>query len=140
MPVPREYQRATDEFQAFLASARDAAALGSTHQAYTMTQGVLQTFRRRLELADAVRFASVLPGLVRALFVAEWDPAEPRRPFEDRAAMTREAQRLRPDHNLAPDSCIRDVARALRRHLPDEAAFERVLATLPPGARDFWAP
>ena len=49
MTVPLEYLRATDNFFTFLQEARDAASLITTHQAYTMTQGVLQTFRRHLD-------------------------------------------------------------------------------------------
>lgn len=139
MPVPAQYQRATDDFFAFLIDAKDEAGLTTTNQAYTMAQGVLQTFRRRLSLPDAVRFAGVLPAVVRALFVADWDPAEPQRPFADRAAMTAEVRALRPDHNFSPDTAIRDVAAALRKHV-DEAIFDRMLATLPAGAVDFWRP
>ena len=139
MPVPAQYQRATDDFFAFLIDAKDEAGLTTTNQAYTMAQGVLQTFRRRLSLPDAVRFAGVLPAVVRALFVADWDPAEPQRPFADRVAMTAEVRALRPDHNFSPDTAIRDVAAALRKHV-DEAIFDRMLATLPAGAVDFWRP
>lgn len=139
MPVPAQYQRATDDFFAFLVDAKDEAGLTTTNQSYTMAQGVLQTFRRRLSLPDAVRFAGVLPAVVRALFVADWDPAEPQRPFADRAAMTAEVRALRPDHNFSPDTAIRDVAAALRKHV-DEAIFDRMLATLPAGAVDFWRP
>ncbi len=137
MPVPSQYQRATDDFFAFLADARDAAGLTSVHQAYTMVQGVLQTFRRRLSLPDAIRFADVLPAVVRALFVADWDPAEPVRPFADRASMTAEVRALRPNHNFSPDTAIHDVAAALRRHV-DVPAFEAILAALPEGAAEFW--
>ncbi len=137
MPVPPEYQRATDNFYAFLTDARDTAGLTTTNQAYTMVQGVLQVFRRRLELREAILFAGILPPVLRAVFVAEWDPDEPRRPFGDLAAMTKEVQALRPDHNFAPDSSIRDVARALRRHV-DAGAFDAVLARLPDGAARFW--
>ena len=35
---------------------RDGCELGSRHQAYTTVQGVFQVFRRRLALADAIRF------------------------------------------------------------------------------------
>jgi uncharacterized protein (DUF2267 family) len=139
MTVPSEYLRATDHFSAFLLDARDMAGLVSTHQAYTMVQGVLQTFRRRLELREAIRFAGVLPPMLRALFIADWDPEEPRRPFEDRNVMTREVQALRVDHNFAPDTAIRDVARALRRHV-DVEKFDRLLARLPDGAAQFWQP
>jgi uncharacterized protein (DUF2267 family) len=102
-------------------------------------QGVLQAFRRRLDIKDAILFAGILPVGLRALFVADWDTAEPRRPFEDRAVMTKEVQALRAEHNFAPETAIRDVARALRRHV-DEVAFERILAGLPEGAAEFWKP
>jgi len=137
MPVPPQYQRATDDFFAFLAEARDQAGLSTVNQSYTMVQGVLQTFRRRLSLADAIRFAGVLPAVVRAVFVADWDPDEARQPFGDRAAMTAEVLALRPNHNFSPDTAIRDVAAALRRHV-DVPAFEAMLASLPEGAAEFW--
>ena len=139
MPVPPQYQRASDHFFAFLADARDEASLETTNQSYTMVQGVLQAFRRRLSLADAIRFAGVLPAVVRALFVADWDPDEPQRPFGDRASMTAEVQALRANHNFAPETAIRDVAAALRKHV-DAAEFDALLATLPAGASEFWRP
>jgi uncharacterized protein (DUF2267 family) len=138
MPVPSEYQRATDDFYKLLMDARDSAGLTTTNQAYTMLQGVLQVFRRRLEVNEAIRFLSVLPVGVRALFVADWD-VEPKRQFEDRSVMTKEVQALRAEHNFAPETAIRDAAIALRRNI-DEAAFDRVLATLPEGAAQFWQP
>ena len=137
MGIPPEYQRATDFFHQLLEDARDEADLNTVNQAYTMVQGVLQAFRRRLDFADAVRFANVLPVGARALFVQDWEIGEAKRPFEDRAVMTREVQGLRPQHNYAPENSIRAVARALRRNL-DEAALDRVLAALPEGAAEFW--
>ena len=139
MPIPMEYQRASEHFTGFLLDARDISLLGSTHQTYTMVQGVLQVFRRRLDLIDAIRFAAQLPPLLRAIFVTDWDVNEPRRLFDDRATMTKEVQALRASHNFAPDTAIRDVAKALRMHV-DEAAFDRVLAQLPEGAVQFWQP
>ncbi len=44
VPVPAEYERASAQFYAYLVDARDNAGLWSTHVAFTMTQGVLQTF------------------------------------------------------------------------------------------------
>lgn len=137
MTVPNEFEFASAEFSALLRDARDVAGLTSTHQAFTMVQGVLQAFRRRLDVADALRFAQVLPVGLRALFVQDWDPAEPVRPFSDRVTMTAEVQALRGDHNLSPATAIADVAVALRRHV-DNAHLDRVLAQLPPGAADFW--
>ena len=134
-----EHERASQEFTRFLLDARETSGLATIHQVYTMVQGVLQVFRRRLAMKDAVLFANVLPPLLRALFVAEWDTDEPRRPFGDRAVMTKEVQALRADHNFAPETSLRDVAIALRRNV-DEAALDRVLARLPEGAVQFWQP
>jgi uncharacterized protein (DUF2267 family) len=137
VPVPSEYQRATVDFYQFLADARDAAALTTTNQAYTMAQGVLQAFRRRLQVSEAIRFLAVLPVGLRALFAADWDIDETTKMFDDRAVMTKEIQSLRPLHNYAPETAIRDVAIALRRNL-DETALDRILSTLPQGAIQFW--
>ena len=137
MPVPPEYQRASQDFDAFLADARDSCDLVTTHQAFTVVQGVFLVFRRRLGLSDALAFAGALPPVLRALYVEGWSPDEPRRPFADLETMTAEVRSLRPAHNFAPDTAIHDVAVALRRHVPG-AALEAVLAQLPPGARDFW--
>jgi len=139
MPVPSEYSRAADHFYEFLLDARDTSDLGSTHQAYTMVQGVLQAFRRRLDIKDAILFAGVLPVGLRALFVADWDTDESRRQFEDRETMTKEVQALRADHNFSPETAIRDVACALRRNV-DETAFDQLLAKLPEGAVQSWQP
>lgn len=137
MPIPMELQHASDDFERFLADARDFSGLATRNQTYTMVEGVLLTFRRRLAVQQALDFADVLPPLLRAIFVSRWDISEPVLPFTDRATLTREVQALRQHHNFAPDSCLSDVARALRRHV-DTEAFDRVLATLPEGAADYW--
>jgi len=139
MVAPGEYQRATDHFYDFLKDLRDIAGFTTTNPAYTMTQGVFQVFRRRLELRDAIRFAGVLPAGLRALFVADWDPDEPPREFGDRECMTKEVLTLRPEHNYSTPTAIRDVARALRKHV-DERALDRVLAEMPKPAAEFWEP
>ncbi|MCZ4089516.1 DUF2267 domain-containing protein [Ensifer psoraleae] len=137
MTVPMEYRQASADFDRFILDVRDIAGLQTTNQAYTMVQAVLQTFRRRLDVPDGLLFANVLPPVLRAIFVADWDLEEPQMPFAGRFAMTREVQSLRPDHNLSPDTAIADVAAALRRNV-DEAVLDRVLARLPAGAADFW--
>ena len=137
MPIPMELQHASDDFERFLADARDGSGLATRNQTYTMVEGVLLCFRRRLAVQQALDFADVLPPLLRAIFVSRWDIAEPVLPFADRATLTREVQALRQHHNFAPDTCLVEVARALRRQV-DAEAFDRVLATLPDGAVDFW--
>ncbi|MEZ2127463.1 MULTISPECIES: DUF2267 domain-containing protein [unclassified Sinorhizobium] len=137
MTIPMEYQQASRDFERFLADACDIAMLQTRNQTYTMVQGVLQVFRRRLSLSEGIFFANALPPVLRAIFIADWDLAEPVRAFEDHAVMTREVQSLRRDHNFSPGSAIRDVAAALRRNI-DEATFDRVLGHLPKGAQEFW--
>lgn len=137
MPIPMAIQHASEDFERFLADARDTSGLATRNQTYTMVEGVLRTFRARLSPADAIRFAQVLPPVLRAIFVSDWDLALEPLPFGDRASLTREAQGLRQHHNFAPDTCIGDVAAALRR-ATDPAAFTAVLDTLPPGAAAFW--
>lgn len=137
MPVPTEYSHATEHFYEYFVDTRDTSGLVSTHQAYTMTQGVLQAFRRRLEFKDAILFAGVLPVGLRALFVADWDTEEPKNTFEDRVSMTKEVESLRVEHNWAPETAIHDVASALRRHV-DESNFNQILDRLPEGDTEFW--
>lgn len=137
MTIPLEYRQASADFERFILDARDTAGLQTTNQAYTMVQAVLQIFRCRLEISEALLFANVLPPVLRAIFVADWDIEEPTVPFSGRVAMTREVQAFRGNHNLSPDSAIADVAAALRRNV-DEAILDRVLARLPQGAIDFW--
>lgn len=137
MPIPSEYQRASLDFDKFMVDARDMAGLATTNMAWNMVVGVLHTFRHRLNAKDAVRFAHVLPPVLRAIFVADWNTDEPPLPFGDRAAMTREVQSLRAEHNFAPDTAIHDVATALRRTINEED-LDHMLASLPNGAADFW--
>lgn len=139
MPVPVEYERASDQFYDYLIDARDTAGLWSTHVTYTMTQGVFQVFRRRLSTQEAIAFANVLPICLRALFVTDWNPGEAKKAFTDRESMTAEVKLLREEHNFSPPTAIRDVALALRRHV-DQDTFDRLLAQLPEGAAEFWRP
>lgn len=139
MPYPREYQRASDEFAAFLDDLKRAAMYGSPHPAYTTTQAVFQVFRRRISLADGIRFAAALPAGLRALFVADWDPLEARVPFGSVDAMTTEARQLRPGHNFVEDDSIARVSTVLWRHV-EASRLGAVLAAMAPAARSFWSP
>lgn len=138
MPYPSEYQRASDDFAAFLEELKVASLYSSPHPAYTTTQAVFQVFRRRIAIEDGIRFAAALPAGLRALFVAEWDPAEPRRPFDTIARMTDEARQLRVGHNFVDDDSIALVSSTLWRHV-DAARLVQVLASMTPAARTFWA-
>lgn len=138
MPMPWTYRQATREWQAFLADAREAMNLTSDNATFTAVEGVLRAFRCRLTAQQAVDFAQVLPSVLRALFVADWQIAPPRPPGT-RADWTAEARALRPHHNLTPDHCVAATALALRKSVL-RADLDRCLATLPPFAADFWSP
>ncbi len=131
------YRHASREYQAILDDLKDRMDLESDNMAYTALDGVFHVFRRRVTAVEGLVFASVLPCVPRAIFVADWVPEELPLPWGTRAEMAKEAQTLRKDHNLTPDTCIEAVAWALRRAIraPDWAA---AVARLPEGAQAFW--
>jgi uncharacterized protein (DUF2267 family) len=137
MPYPYEYAIATQTWLQVLDAVRDETDLSTRNQAFTVMEGVLRTFRRRLEVQDSLRFADELPVAVRALYVHDWDVSLPRLPFRAPLELGEEVRSLRPHHNFAGATSVPDVARALRRfvHRP---RFDAVLTTLPPGAVLFW--
>lgn len=141
MTIPFDYTRASIEFEKLMVDARDCAGLSTTNMAWNMVVGVLWTFRRRLTVTQALRFAELLPAVPRAIFVEGWAAELEARceplPFEGREAMTEEVRSVRHEHNFSPPDSIRAVARALRRHV-DGAAFDRMLGELPAAARDYW--
>lgn len=81
-------------------------------------------------------FASILPPVTRAIYVEEWNPSVPVTPFPDRERLAWQAQHVRPDHNVAPETAIEDVAGALRRYI-DQAQLDRVLAGFSQQARAY---
>jgi uncharacterized protein (DUF2267 family) len=138
MPMPWTYRQATREWQAFLAEARSAMNLDSENTTYTAVQGVLFAFRRRLTPQQVIDFAQVLPSVLRALFVADWRLDDTPLPPGSRADWTAEAMALRPHHNLTPANCVEATALALRKSILRDD-LDRVLATLPPFAAEFWS-
>ena len=138
MPMPWTYRHASDEWRAILDEAKDRMALDSDNMTYTAIDAVLQVFRRRLTVPQALAFAAVLPAVPRAIFVADWNPDEEPVPFESREDMTREAKQVRKNHNLTPDNAIEATAIAIRRQA-NPIDFERALAKLPAGAQEFWS-
>ena len=126
------------EFEKFMLDARDTAGLATTNMAYNMVVGVLHTFRRRLTVRQAIGFANVLPAVLRAIFVSDWDTDQLRIEFQDIDAMTQEVKALRAQHNFSPESAIHDVAAALRRNVI-QPAFDNYLSTLSVSAQQFWS-
>lgn len=138
MTWPLEYQKASIDFEQFMLAARDEAGLATTNMAWNMVEGVLHVFRRRLNVAEAVAFANLLPPLIRALFLEGWRPELAPVPFTDRASLTEEVKQLRSAHNFSPPNAIEAVARALRKSV-DQAALEHFLESTSEGAVQFWA-
>ena len=137
MPMPWTYRHASKEFRAFLDDAKKRMNLVSDNSTYTAVDAVFQVFRRRLTPSQGLAFASVLPSVLRAIFVKDWDVSQNRAEFLSRAEMTKEAQLVRQHHNLTPDNAIEATAWALRRSM-DQRELDRVLSALPVEARDFW--
>jgi uncharacterized protein (DUF2267 family) len=138
MTIPLEYRQASADFDALMRDLVATSMLATSHQAYTMLQAVLQVFRRRLTVAKAIAFANVLPPVLRAIFVSDWDVQERKKLFAGREQLLAEVRAFRHDHNLSTETAIEDVTATVRRHV-DPDAFERVLKTLPQEARDFWS-
>lgn len=137
MPMPWTYRHASKEWQAILDDLKDRMSLVSDNSAYTAMDGVLQVFRRRLTAQEGLDFASVLPSVPRAVFVAGWKLEDSPLPFADRKDMIKEVKQVRQHHNLTPDNAIEATAWTLRRYM-NQADLERVLARLPEGATAFW--
>jgi uncharacterized protein (DUF2267 family) len=139
MTVPMEYWSASKDFEKFLTDVRDTCLLQTHNQAYHTLRAVLHVFRAHLTTKDALVFANILPPVIRAIFVEDWIPDEDPVPFPCRKELQTEVKAVRPDHNLAPDTAIADVATALRRSTVSNRDLDRVLQTLPQGAAEFWA-
>ncbi len=137
VPYPYEYAVATQTWLKVLDAVKDETDLSTRNQAFTLLEGVLRAFRRRLEVPDALRFADELPVAVRALFVHDWDPSLPRPAFRAPLDLAHEVRSLRPEHNFAGPTSVPDVARALRRFVHGRR-FDALLETLPEGAIEFW--
>lgn len=135
--MPWTYRHASREFRAFLDDVKERMSLESDKMAYTAVDAVFQVFRRRLTAQQGLDFASVLPSILRAIFVKDWIVEDPPSPFTTRAEMTTEAKNVRADHNLTPDNAIEATAWALRRSI-DQRDLNRVLERLGPDAQSFW--
>ncbi len=137
MTMPMEYALASKEFEAFMTDFMAQANLPTHHRAYHSIRAVLHVFRSHLTTRDALKFATVLPPVLRAIFVEDWEPNDSPPPFPDRDTLLLEVKAVRRDHNLAPDTVISDAAKALRRHV-DAVVLNTALNKLPKAAQDFW--
>ena len=137
MPMPWTYRHASKEWRAFLDDAKERMKLESDNMTYTAVDAVFQVFRRRLTAQQGLDFASVLPSVLRAIFVKDWDVTGPREPFAERQVLLAEIKRVRVNHNLTPDNAIEATAWAVRR-CTNQKEFETMLERLPKAAMAFW--
>lgn len=70
MTVPQQYTQASRQFDAFMADLKSISLLATSHQCYHMLRAVLHVFRSHLDVADALRFADVLPAMVGAIIMS----------------------------------------------------------------------
>ena len=61
----------------------------------------------------------------------------PPQAFADRSVLIHEVKAIRPNHSLTPANVIEATALAVRRYT-NSLDFDRVVAKLPEGAREFW--
>ncbi|WP_421722915.1 DUF2267 domain-containing protein [Bauldia sp.] len=135
--MPNAYRHASQDFDRFMRDAQEALGSVTSNTTYTTVQSVFHVFRRRLTLEQAIAFAGVLPAVLCAIFVQDWDPREQRRPFAARSVMEAEVKSIREHHNFSPDGSIDAVADVLRRHV-DVRRLRVVLATISPEALRYW--
>jgi uncharacterized protein (DUF2267 family) len=137
MTLPFEYQNPTLQFESFIVDARDCAGLPTTNMAWNMVVGVLHAFRKRQSVKQTLAFAAVLPPVIRALFIEDWNPEQAVAPFGEPLDWLADVRSVRPRHNFSPPDAIASVATALRKHVA-ESEFARVLELMPPEARQYW--
>ncbi|MCD2174052.1 DUF2267 domain-containing protein [Rhizobium sp. C4] len=137
MPMPQDYFQASRDFEAFMASLKRISLLQTTHQCYTMVEAVFHALRSHMSAREALAFADLLPPVLRAIFVSDWDIDVPVLPMTDRAGLQREILALRHNHNLSTPSALEDVGAALRENMEPEK-FARLLDIMPAELAGFW--
>jgi uncharacterized protein (DUF2267 family) len=138
MPMPQEYQIATQVYERILTRTKDELDLATRNQAYTTLQSVLTVFRRRLRPEQVLQFADALPALIRAIFVADWQEGEFTTHFGSREQLTLEVKSVRQNHNFSPDNSISGVVVAIRSNT-DENRLDTILNSYSEDAQSFWA-
>ena len=137
MPMPFTYRHATDEFRDFLAKLRQETLIASDNVLYTGTEAVLHSFRARLTVQQAVDFANLLPAVLRAIFVQDWNTAKARQPWPDRQTLRAEMLALRRDHNVCPQGLLEALLTAIPATMR-RLDLDRLLESIGPEATDFW--
>ncbi len=137
MPIPQEYWLASRDFERYLGDLKSISMLATHNQCYALTRAVLHVFRAHISVPEAVQFMQVLPPVLRAIFVEDWQRDDAPTPFPDRPTLDREVVSIRADHNTSYPTAIADVAAALKQNV-DAERFQATLAQLSTEARAYW--
>ncbi|RXJ66396.1 hypothetical protein CRV08_13030 [Halarcobacter ebronensis] len=137
MPFPIEYATATQDFYNFMDDVKHKADFHSFHVTYTMVQGVFQTFRSRVTVDEALKFANCLPVALRALFVKDWDVNQVQKEFESFEIMNEDVKSLRSDHNFSRDNAIEIVSSVLLNHV-EQVYFSKMMDNMSDEIKLFW--
>ncbi|QUS56370.1 DUF2267 domain-containing protein [Pseudovibrio brasiliensis] len=137
MPMPQEYQLASQQYEAFLLDAMESMDLVTRNRTYTCVQATLLAFRNRLTAEQVLAFADTLPVVLRAIFTSGWSNDDFNPEFGTMEDWVADAKALRRLHNFSDDETPAGVAKVLRRHV-DLPHFEQVLQQIGPDAMRFW--
>ncbi len=137
MPMPQEYQLASQHYESFLKAAQEALDMTTRNQTYTCVQATLLVFRHRLTAEQILMFADTLPAVLRAIFTSGWSPDDFRPEFGREDDWQAEVKALRVHHNFADDETPARVAAVLHQYV-DLLRFEKVLQQIGPDTSSFW--
>ncbi|SFK37112.1 Uncharacterized conserved protein, DUF2267 family [Pseudovibrio ascidiaceicola] len=137
MPMPQEYQLASQQYESFLLDALESMDLVTRNRTYTCVQATLLAFRHRLTAEQVLLFADTLPAVLRAIFTAGWSRDDYKPEFGTMEDWAADAMALRRLHNFSDEETPARVAEVLRRHV-DLPHFKQVLGQIGPDALQFW--
>ena len=136
MPMPHEITQASRQFMELLGALKERALLQTHNQCYAMLRAVLHEFRCYMTVDQAIDFAGALPPVTRAIFVADWVPADAPPPPSPKEFADAVVKRLAP-HHISPDSIVGDVFAVLAPRMA-AAKAAGALDPLPNGLKQLW--
>lgn len=126
--------------QIWLKSLEEDGPFDSEAQAYSALRAVLHSFRDRLTVDEAVKFASQLPMLVRGIYFEGWRPPLAPNSWEqsreDFYASIKES--LPRNETIDPEHASMAVFRLLKREM-SPGLVENAKAQLPGPIKELWA-
>ena len=133
MPMPHEITQASKQFMELLGALKERALLQTHNQCYAMLRAVLHEFRCYMTVDQAIAFAGALPPVTRAIFVADWRPADKPPPPPSPPEFTDAVVKRLAPHHIPPDSIVGDVFAVLAARMAAGA-----IDPLPAGLKKLW--